>query len=171
MKVINKLKDTEFPNIGISHTRNIVRGIILNGDNKIALLKIKRDDIFGKANYYETPGGGKKQFESLKDALIREIDEELGYKIKVIQEIGLVEDAYNLIMRHNMNHYFLGRIVEKTMVHLESFGDSFIDDIVWVSIDEAISLYEQMSDSGVAKLVKNRELPILHIVKKILGGK
>ena len=57
------------------------------------------------------------------------------------------------------------------MVHLESFGDSFIDDIVWVSIDEAISLYEQMSDSGVAKLVKNRELPILHIVKKILGGK
>ena len=43
MKVINKLKDTEFPNIGSSHTRNIVRGIILNGDNKIALLKIKRE--------------------------------------------------------------------------------------------------------------------------------
>ena len=42
MKLVNKLLDTEFPNLGISHTRIVVRGIIINENNEVALLKIKR---------------------------------------------------------------------------------------------------------------------------------
>ena len=43
-----------------------------------------------------------------------------------------------------------------------------LEKVIWVSIDEAIRLYENMGGSGVAIIVRNRELPILKKVKKLL---
>ena len=40
-----------------------------------------------------------------------------------------------------------------------------------MSIDEAISLYENMNKDKIERLVRNRELPIMKIVKELLGGK
>ena len=41
-------------------------------------------------------------------------------------------------------------------------------EIIWVPIQEAISLYEKMPNSGVSKLVKQRELPILNLAKLMI---
>ena len=171
MEVINRLEDNEFPYIKTTHTRIVVRGIVIDESNKVALLKVSRNDKFGLATYYETPGGGKKEFESLIEGVIREVEEEIGYKSTLIQEIGIVEDYYNAIYRKNVNHYYLLRISDKTKQHFESYGDSFIKDVVWVSIDEAIQLYKDMNKTKIERLVRNRELPILEKVKEILGGK
>lgn len=172
MKVINKLKDNEYPYIKTTHERIVVRGVVLNELNQVALVNVVRnDDAFGPGNYYETPGGGKKDNESLLEGVIREVEEEIGYKTSFIQEIGIVEDYYNPIYRKNINHYYLLKIKEKTSQQFESYGDLFIKGVVWVSIDEAIRLYENMNKDRIEKLVRNRELPILKIVKEILGGK
>lgn len=171
MKIINKLLDNEFPYNEITHTRKIVRGIVINEDNKIALLKIIRDDDFGNAVYYETPGGGKEDNESFLQGVIREVEEEIGYQTDIIQEIGIVEDYYNQIKRKNLNHYYLLKARKRTNQHFVSLGDSLIKDVLWVSIDEAITLYENMKDTKISRLVRNRELPILYIVKEILGGR
>lgn len=170
MEIINKLFDKEYPFTTIENKRKIVRGIILNNKNQVAILKIERDDIFGKSNYFETPGGGLEDNESLVDGLKREIDEELGYSIEDVKEIGIVEDYYNLLKRKNINHYFLARVKEKTHIHHESFGDQYIKDILWVSIEKAIEMYENTLNYGISKLVKDRELPVLKIVKEYLGG-
>lgn len=171
MKVINKLLDNEYRFDGINETRIVVRGIVLNDNNQICLLKIiRKDDDFGEGNYYETPGGGKEMNETLEEGVIREIEEEIGYKSSIIQEIGIVEDYYNVIKRKNINHYYLMKVTQKTETHFVSYGDFFIKDVVWVSIDEAIELYNKMDKFRIERLVKNRELPILHIVKEILGG-
>ena len=169
MKLNNKLKDLEYPFLGTTHTRVVVRGIVLNEENKVAILNIERDDIFGKSFYYETPGGGKEENESLEEGFIREIDEELGCLCEIKEEIGVVEDYYNLIYRKNINYYFLGKVFKQTKIHHESFGDSFIKDILWVSLDEAIDLFKNMGDSGLPKLVKDRELPVLLKVKELIG--
>ena len=151
---------------------NFVRAIVLNEYNQIALLKvIRNDDEFGPGNYYETPGGGKEENESFIEGVIREVEEEIGYTSSFIQEIGIVEDYYNAIYRKNINHYYLLKVKGKSQQHFESYGDLFIKDVIWVSIDEAISLYEKMNKDKIEKLVRNRELPILKIVKEILGGK
>ena len=172
MKVISKLIDNEYPFKGVEVIRTVVRGIVLNDNNQIGLLKIIRnDEDFGEGNYYETPGGGKEENETLEEGVIREIEEEIGYKSIIIQEIGVVEDYYNAIKRKNINHYYLLKVTEKTKTNYVSFGDFFIKDVVWVSIDEAIELYSKMDKFKIERLVKNRELPILYIVKKILGGK
>ena len=73
------LKDTYFPYTYINHDRYIVRGIIVDKDNKIALHNVVRNDQFGDASYYETPGGGVKNNEDFISALKREIKEELDF--------------------------------------------------------------------------------------------
>ena len=71
------LKDNEFENIGITHTRHVARAIVLE-DDKILMLKVNRDDEFGNATYLETSGGGVDDGETPEQAVLREIDEELG---------------------------------------------------------------------------------------------
>lgn len=168
MSIILNLEDTEYPYKRITHTRIVVRGIVLNDNNEIGLCVVCRDDIFGKVKYYETPGGGKEENETITEGLIRELDEEIGYRCEVISELGIVNDFYNLIFRKNENHYFLCRIKEKTQIHHASKGDDYIKDIVWMNIDKAIEEYEKYEDKGLTKLVKQRELPIIKEAKKIL---
>ena len=168
MKTILKLEDNEYPYTYIDHVRYVCRGILLNDKNEIALMKVDGDDIFGHRDYYETPGGGKKDKESIRNACLRELEEETGYKSIIIRELGLVIDYYNLIHRNNKNYYFLCKTTEFVGKHLDEYEKSMINNVVWMDIDKAIETYEKMGGSGVAILVKNRELPILKKVKKIL---
>ena len=162
------LHDNEYENIGYTHTRNIARAFVLNDENKIAILHIIGDDIFGHRDYYETSGGGVEN-ESLEEAIIRELDEEIGYKCEIIEYLGIVHDEYNLIKRKNENNYFLCKIKEKTKIHHASYGDSMISEIKWLTIDEILAIYDNMNNGKLARLVRNREYPIAKRVKEILG--
>ena len=170
MRQILHLKDNQYEFTYIDHIRYVSRGILLNDNNEIALMKVDGNDIFGHRDYYETPGGGKKDKETIRNACVRELQEETGYQSIIIKELGLVVDYYNLIHRNNRNYYFLCKTTKFIGKHLDEYEKSMIDNVVWVSIDKAIELYENMGGSGVAILVKNRELPILKKVKKILEG-
>ena len=165
MRVINELVDTEYPFKGLTHTREVVRGIILNEKNEVCLEYILDDDMFGHRDYYETPGGGIDHGEDHRVALNRECEEEIGYHIEVLEEIGLVIDNYNLINRRNHNYYYLARISGTCPMHRLEDEVQRIKKIIFVPIDEAISLYENMQDELVGKIVKNRELPILKLAK------
>ena len=171
MRKILDLKDDQYPYTYIDHVRVIARGVLLNENNEVALNKLFDDDMFGHRDYYETPGGGKKVNETIRQACLRELLEETGYEVEIVKELGMVNDFYNLIHRNNKNYYYLCKTVRFCGKHLENYEKSVIQDVVWVSIDKAIELYENMGGSGVAILVKNRELPILKKVKKIMEEK
>ena len=168
MNKILKLKDDQYPFEGVNHTRIVVRAILLDENDNVCLEHIFDDDGFGPRNYYETPGGGVKDNESFIEALEREIEEEVGYRIEIIEQLGIVKDYYNLIKRKNINYYYLARRKEKCKQHLEEDEIRRIDNIVWVNIDKAISLYTSMQDVLVGRLVKQRELPILLRAKSAL---
>lgn len=168
MKLIASLKDNQYPFNGVDHVRRIVRCILLNGKNEICLEHILDDDMFGHRDYYETPGGGVNEGELFLDALKREMKEEVGCLIEVVCEIGKVKDYYNLIKRRNINYYYIAKVVGHCPTHLEPDEVKRIDKIIWVNIDEAISLYENMQDELVGKIVKQRELPILKLAKSTL---
>lgn len=163
------LQDNEYPYQGLQCHRLVVRGIVLNERGHVALHRVKRDDIFGNQEYFETPGGGVDEGETLEIALKRECQEELGEEIEPLLEIGLVHDAYNLIKRENENHYFLCKKLGEGHKHFVSDGDFFIQETLWIPIQEAITLMKNQPDSGVSALVKARELPILEEAAKILG--
>ncbi|MCH5179912.1 MAG: NUDIX hydrolase [Erysipelotrichales bacterium] len=160
--------DDQYPQAEITHIRKIARAIVLDENNNIIILQIKRNDIFGNYSYLETPGGGVEENETISHAVKRELEEEIGTKVKIIKKIGIVGDYYNLLNRQNENHYFLVKVVSKTKIHHESFGDSFISNILNIPLDEVIKIYEEENNIDIIKLVKQRELPILLEAKRII---
>jgi 8-oxo-dGTP pyrophosphatase MutT (NUDIX family) len=72
-------------------------GGILIEDNKLALIERHR----GNRHYFSFPGGGVDRGETFEEAVIREIEEELGLQVKIIRKIAQV--TFN----GKLQHYFL----------------------------------------------------------------
>lgn len=153
------LKDNEFENIGTTHTRSIARAVVLDG-NKVLILKIKRNDEFGDATYLETSGGGIDEGETPEIAVVREIGEELGKKVEIITKLGIIDDYYNKIKRHNVNHYFLVKVVGEGHIHHVSAGDDLIDSILALDIEDILNEYKKPREEKIKRIVYNREEPI-----------
>ena len=165
------LKDDEWELEYIDHDRRIVRAVVVDADGYFYFVRANRDDDFGKAELIETSGGGVEPDEDLVEALMRELDEELGAKVEVLCKIGIIDDYYNLIHRQNINNYYLCRAT--------SFGEKNLteDEIkcyhlstLKLTYDEAVAEYERCRCTRVGRLVYNREMPVLKAAKAILDG-
>lgn len=163
------LQDTQWPLEYIDHDRTVARGIVYDESGQFYFVRAEREDDFGKATLIETAGGGVEAGEDLLTAIRRELKEELGVQVEVVCKIGVVSDYYNLIHRHNINHYFLCKA--------ESFGKKSLtqDEInrfhlstLTLSYEEAVLEYENRANTKLGKLIANRELPILHRAKEIM---
>jgi 8-oxo-dGTP diphosphatase len=172
MKVIDHLLDDQYPAIGVKEIRNISRAVVSDGHGHYAIHNIVRSDQFGAFDYYETPGGGVDEGETTAEACIRECREELGYQVKILAELGRIDDYYNLIQRENHNNFYLcvreGKDLGKKFV---SRGDSLIHETLWLPMEEIIALYEKMPDTLLPGLVKRRELPIWRVALRLSKGK
>jgi 8-oxo-dGTP pyrophosphatase MutT (NUDIX family) len=164
-----ELRDEEWPFDYTDHDRNIVRAIVYDDEGYFYFVRADRDDIFAKAVVIETAGGGVEGDEDLDKAIKRELSEELGAEVEVITKIGVVSDYYNLIHRHNVNNYFLCRVV--------SFGERHLTDdeinkyhlsTLRLSYEEAVAEYERCKNSKLGRLIGQRELPILKMAKEII---
>ena len=164
-----ELRDEEWPFDYTDHDRNIVRAIVYDDEGYFYFVRADRDDIFAKAVVIETSGGGVEGDEDLDKAIKRELSEELGAEVEVITKIGVVSDYYNLIHRHNVNNYFLCRVV--------SFGERHLTDdeinkyhlsTLRLTYDEAVAEYERCKNSKLGRLIGQRELPILKMAKEII---
>ena len=163
-----ELQDTEWPFEYTDHDRMIARAICFDDEGYFYFVRAERDDDFGKATLIETSGGGVEEGEELQAAVKRELKEELGAETEVICKIGVASDYYNLIHRHNLNNYFLCRIV--------SFGDRNLtkDEIeefhlstLKMTYDEAVREYEIRRETKLGRLIANREIPVLRKAKEI----
>ena len=168
MKNVFHFKDNIYPFTYIDHKRTIVRAVLINEKNEVALLKVESTDIFGHRYCFELPGGGKKKDEGFHQGVLREIEEETGFKGKIIKFLAKVDDFYNLIHRNNQNYYYLVRTTEYVGTHQEEYEKHFIQELIFVDIDKAINLMNNVKDDGVGLLVKQRELPILKLAKEYI---
>ncbi|RIA65009.1 NUDIX domain-containing protein [Anaeroplasma bactoclasticum] len=97
-------------------SRPSARAIIIK-DNKVYMIHNKKYD------FYEFPGGGIEEDESMKDALIRETKEEAGLIIKVdsIKEFGYVhranKDIYDNEVTFVQDNYYYLCDVEDIMIN------------------------------------------------------
>ena len=165
------LQDTEWPLLSIDHDRMIARAIVVDDKGYYYFVRVERDDDFGRATLIETAGGGVEDGEDLNTAIQRELQEELGVDVEILCKIGVVNDYYNLIHRHNINNYFLCKIKsfgEKNLTKDEI--DCFHLSTLRLRYDEAVSEYEKCSCTPLGRLVANRELPVLKRAKEILDG-
>ena len=164
-----ELKDNEWELDYIDHDRQIARAVVYDDEGCFYFVRVDRDDDFGKAVLIETAGGGVEDGEDLKDAIKRELKEELGIEVDLITKIGVVSDYYNLIHRHNINNYFLCKVIsfgEKNLTNDEI--ERFHLSTFKLTYGDAIKEYEKSSDSKIGRLLYNREIPILKQAKKLL---
>jgi len=163
------LRDEEWPFEYTDHDRQIVRAIVFDDSDYLYFMRAERNDDFGEAVLIETSGGGVEAGEDFNSAILRELKEELGADVEVLCKIGIVSDYYNLIHRHNINHYYLCRVLsfgEKNLTQDEM--ERFHLSTLRVTYEEALEEYKKRSVSKLGRLIANRELPILQHAKTIL---
>lgn len=166
------LEDYEWPFESTDHDRSVVRAICYDDDGFFYFVRAERDDEFGLSTLIETSGGGVEEGEDLETAIKRELKEELGADVEVVRKIGVVSDYYNLIHRHNINHYYLCKIVsfgERNLTEQEI--EDYHLSTLKMTYDEAMAEYDLRRDSKLGKLIANREMPVFKKAGEILGNK
>lgn len=152
-------------------SRPSARGIIFRDDNKIALVYSKNE------KYYKFPGGGIHKDEDKREALIREVREEVGLIVipESICEFGSVmRRQKSKISPHTIfeqeNFYFTckaqNQIVEQDLDDYEAEA-GFV--LRFVDLDEAISVnsaYE--SEDYFNEIMIKREAKVLQMIKEAI---
>jgi 8-oxo-dGTP pyrophosphatase MutT (NUDIX family) len=117
--------------------RNAAKAIICS-NGKILLVKYKNQN--GNV-YYELPGGGQHQFETMEEAVIRECKEETGYLVRVVRMAALAEEIFDdqELRReypdyvHRIHHIFRVEITEDIATELTEM-DYNQEGTVWMEI-------------------------------------
>lgn len=166
-----ELEDTQWPLEYTDHHREVVRAIVVDGAGYFYFVQARRNDEFGDATVLETAGGGVEPGEALTRALERELQEELGARVDILGELGVVSDYYNLIHRHNINHYYLCALSSLGRRHLTpEEREQFHLTTRKLTYGQAVAEYERCAGTRLGRLIANRELPILHRAKQWLDG-
>ena len=143
--------------------RKAGRAVLFNG-NKISLQYVS------KHNYHKLPGGGVEECETIKEALKREIQEEVGCDIAIKKPIGIVIEYRNKFKLLQISYCYFGEVVgfvgEPVYSETEIAGGF---KPIWVTLDEAINLLENDKPNDYqGKFIKIRDLTFLKEAKEIL---
>ena len=145
MDVLFKLtdKDIGMPEKEVEEykIRIAARGIILNSEGKVA--------IQAKSNTkeYKLIGGGLEEGEEPSEGFKREVLEETGCNINIIEKLGIVEEYINLKGAKHISHVFVAKVIDDT--HSLGLTEKEIVEganLIWVSPQEAIKLIEDSYD-------------------------
>lgn len=168
MKQLLEIDLKDYENCDKIFRRPSVRAIILKDNNKIALVYSKKE------KYYKFPGGGIKQDENKKEALVREVREEVGLIVipESICEFGSVMRRQRSNVSPNTifeqeNYYYTcktkNQIIDQELDNYEAEAGFMLK---FVSLDEAIlvnSTYK--SENFFNEIMIMRETKVLQIVK------
>lgn len=110
-----------------------VAAIIIKDDKILLIHRVKNGQ-----EYYVFPGGGVKEGESLEEALIREVKEELTLDIKLFKQI------FNITNQGREEHYFLvedyNGIPQLNGEEKERMNKNNQYIPIWIKVSEAINM-------------------------------
>jgi len=174
MKCIKTLTDEDFGITPIPfhnpRHRYGARGIVLNENNKIAILNKSLK------NEYKLVGGGIKEDEDPTKAFKREVLEETGCKIEIDDRIGTFEELKSQDNFKQTSYIYVAHVTLDT--HELNLTQKEIDEgakLLWLDIDEAMKLIKESEDKLVAsqyesvyhtKFIVRRDYEILKYYKK-----
>lgn len=142
-----------------------VTGLIIN-NNKLLIMK---DD---KSPYYYIPGGRVKMHETSRDAIVREINEEIEIEVRVNRLLWTVENLFvekqsgNRV--HELGFYYLLELKDESILKK---GDKFIMNeggwnnlkFEWKSLEDIINL--NIYPLFIRERIMNLPESIEHIVE------
>ncbi|MEA4823924.1 MAG: NUDIX domain-containing protein [Clostridiaceae bacterium] len=120
--------------------------------------------------YYTLPGGGQHPYETMEEAVVREVAEETGYRSEVVRFLAMTEEIHDdPVVRerfpdytHRVLHIFLVRLLgEEAGAITETDSDQ--KGSVWMSLRDADTVtFRPASLSGqIGALASGRCAPFL----------
>jgi len=95
-------------------------------------------------SFYLLPGGGINKDESVENGIIRECLEEIGCHVRLLNNVGIVEDYRDRDKKHYFNYCYTARLVgEKGRSKLTEDEDKNGMHVIWVSLDEGVKILEK----------------------------
>lgn len=123
--------------INKSKWRKASRAVIIR-DNKVLLIYETTNDL------YTLPGGGLEKWETYERCLKREILEETGYSINILEEKVVIKEYF--MDSTWENHYFLAKLKrqepDETKIKLTKEEQQNGMEIRWVDVMDAIDLLD-----------------------------
>lgn len=121
------------------------RGIVIREDGKIA--------IFNKSNKneYKLPGGGIEDDENPEEAFKREVLEETGCKVEIINKLGTTEEYKTLDNFKQISYIFVGKVVEDTkQLNVTQKEKDEGAKLIWETPENALKVITESYDKLVA---------------------
>lgn len=166
MELLLEIKDKEIPVEKSYKTRTAARAILFDKNNLVPLL------FNSKHNYHKIPGGGIDDGENQKQALIREVLEEVGSTFEITGEVGKIIEYKSEMNELQTSYCYLGKVISKglgTNYTEKEVNDGF--QMVWLPFDEAISTIENNKPTNYeGSFIQKRDLRFLQKAQEIING-
>lgn len=117
------------------------RGIVFDESGKIA--------VFHKANKneYKLPGGGVEENEDKKEAFKREVLEEVGCEVEILEELGTIEEHKSQTNFKQISSVFVAKVTKNTHeLHLTEKEKAEGSELLWLEINDAKKYIEDSFD-------------------------
>ena len=149
MEVIDRITDEDLNEKSVEmlnpRLRYAARGIVIRNDGKIAVFNKS------KKNEYKLPGGGIEENENPKDAFKREVLEETGCVIQIINELGIIEEYKTQDNFKQISFVFVGKVIEETnTLHLTQNEQDEGSNFSWEYPFTALKLITNSYDKLIA---------------------
>lgn len=119
------------------HFREAVRAVVVDDDGMIALLHVSNED------YYKLPGGGVEIDEDHPTTLQRECEEEIGCEVKVLAEIGEIEEYRKIFFLRQISYCYFAQVVGEKGE--PNFTEDEIEEgfqVIWLPYAQALQALE-----------------------------
>lgn len=166
MKLLATIKSVDVnPNAkGLDYatfTRRNAARVVLLDDKKVALIHVSAHD------YYMLPGGGIDD-DDIETGLRREVKEEIGCEIEILDEVGSTDLYFDRWTTLQTDYCYMAKAVSSGLeLARTDFEESEGHKIVWTNdINQAIELVKTADpneDDG--KIVRARDLLLLETAK------
>ena len=149
MELIYKVTDEDIGEASVEtqnpRTRFGARGIVLREDGKIA--------VFNKSNKneYKLPGGGIEENENPELAFKREVLEETGCDVEIIETLGTIEEHKTLDNFKQISYVFIGKVLKDTKeLHVTEKEKDEGANLIWETPENALKLITDCFNNLVA---------------------
>ena len=121
--------------------RIAARGIVMRDDGKIAIEhKINK-------NEYKLVGGGMEENENPQMAFKREVLEEAGCEVEIVEQLGTTEEYRSQKNLKQISHVFVGKVTKDTHVfNLDEEEKIEGSELVWLTPEEALKAIKDCYD-------------------------
>jgi 8-oxo-dGTP diphosphatase len=159
------LPDSSSVDISAFRKRGAARAVLLDGSGQVYLLNVS------KHGNHKLPGGGIDEGEDIKQAMERELMEEVGCKAEILAELGTVIEYRNYDdggLEQTSYCYLSKQVGEQVASALEE-GElaEGMFEVKAKSIDDAIALLSQdKPDNLEGKFIQKRDIAFLQSAKE-----